>query len=273
LQTGPSQLNAGAFGHYEIGIRIAAARTLWMRGFPDQALDAAGSMIKETEEVDRPLTFAYVFNWVLFVFARVGALTAAEDLARKLNEHSTKHALRGYVAAATGWRGVLALRRGEPEQGVKLLRTALARLHQDGFETDRPVFSTELAEGYISMGQIELAHATICEALGWAEERGPSYQMPELLRVKGETLLSLPQSSKSEGEQCLQEALQLARAQGALSLQLRTGMSLARLWAQQGLHEQALELLGPLHQQFSEGFQTPDLLAAARLLDDFRARS
>jgi len=58
--------------------------------------------------------------------------------------------------------------------------------------------------------------------------------MPELLRVKGEVLLSMAQSDRGEAEQCLLDSLRLARNQRALSFELRTGMSLARLWTANG---------------------------------------
>ena len=66
-------------------------------------------------------------------------------------------------------------------------------------------------------------------------------------------------------------SLKLAREQSALSLELRTAMSLARLWAGNGRVDAALALLAPVQSQFSEGFHTPDLVAATKLLDELRS--
>ena len=49
-------------------------------------------------------------------------------------------------------------------------------------------------------------------------------------------------------------------------------MSLARLWAENGRIDEALELLAPIHSRFTEGFDTLDLVAAANLLDELRTR-
>jgi predicted ATPase len=92
--------------------------------------------------------------------------------------------------------------------------------------------------------------------------------MPELLRVKGEVLVSMAQS---EAEQCLLDSLRLAGDQRALSFELRTGMSLARLWAATGRRDNALDLLGSIYSRFSEGFQTLDLVSAATLRDELRS--
>ena len=92
----------------------------------------------------------------------------------------------------------------------------------------------------------------------------------DLLCVKGEILSSMSQQDASEGLACLLEALEVAQQRGLLSLELRSGISLARLWADRGEADRALELLGPIFSRFSEGFQTLDLMAAAKLLAELR---
>jgi predicted ATPase len=81
----------------------------------------------------------------------------------------------------------------------------------------------------------------------------------------------MPQQDASEGIACLLEALEVARQRGLLSLELRSGISLARLWADRGEADRALELLDPIFSRFSEGFQTLDLMAAAKLLAKLRS--
>ena len=75
-----------------------------------------------------------------------------------------------------------------------------------------------------------------------------------------------------EGEACLLSALRLAEQQGLLSLELRSGISLAKLWANQGAARKGVELLGSIYQRFPDGFQTRDLIEAANLLDELRSR-
>jgi predicted ATPase len=45
-------------------------------------------------------------------------------------------------------------------------------------------------------------------------------------------------------------------------------MSLARLWQQQGKRNEAHELLAPVYDWFSEGFDTVDLQEARALLEE-----
>ena len=69
------------------------------------------------------------------------------------------------------------------------------------------------------------------------------------------------------GEASLRRALTVARRQQAKSLELRAAMSLARLWQQQGKQAEACELLAPIYDWFTEGFDTADLQEAKALLE------
>ena len=66
---------------------------------------------------------------------------------------AAKHNLLTYARAAVGWQGRLAISRGDLARGIELLQTALAALHEDGYELYRPQFSASLAEGLAKTGQ------------------------------------------------------------------------------------------------------------------------
>jgi predicted ATPase len=68
-------------------------------------------------------------------------------------------------------------------------------------------------------------------------------------------------------EASLQVALDIARQQNAKSSELRAAVSLAHLWRRQDWHDEARQLLQPIHDSFTEGFETPDLLQARSLLE------
>ena len=71
-----------------------------------------------------------------------------------------------------------------------------------------------------------------------------------------------------EGGRLFRKALDVARRQSAKSWELRAATSLARLWQQQGRKEEARELLAPVYEWFTEGFDTRDLKDAKALLDE-----
>jgi hypothetical protein len=74
-------------------------------------------------------------------------------------------------------------------------------------------------------------------------------------------------SLESEAEACFVKAIEIARNQQAKSLELRAGMSLSRLWQQQGKKEEARQMLAEIYYWFTEGFDTKDLKEAKALLE------
>jgi len=71
-----------------------------------------------------------------------------------------------------------------------------------------------------------------------------------------------------EAEALLQQSLAIARTQGALAWELRTATSLAQLWQRQSRCREALDLLSPIYQRFTEGYATPDLRKVRLLIDE-----
>jgi predicted ATPase/DNA-binding winged helix-turn-helix (wHTH) protein len=267
-----SKFNLESFGH-PYRVRAMLVRNLWVLGYPHQAMATAEETVQEVANLDRPETLCFMLMICGMVPLETGDWQKAEELIQRLSIIASKHHLLIYTQVSIGWQGRLAVSRDNPSQGVELLQTALAALHEDGYELYSPHLSAALAEGLAKTGQRELAHSTICEAVNWADTRGLILNLIELLRVKGEILISMSQQSAGgDGEACLLRSLQLARERGLLSLELRAGISLARLWADRAREDTALEILEPIFNQFSEGFQTRDLVTASSLLQQFRSR-
>jgi predicted ATPase len=133
------------------------------------------------------------------------------------------------------------------------------------------LFLAELAVGLGGSGLIAEGLAMVDKALARAEQTGARWYLAELLRTKGELLLLGPVPTAVEtAEACFQQALDVARRQGALAWELRAAASLARLWREQQRVSQARKLLAPVYRRFTEGFGSADLVAAKTLLNSLR---
>ena len=152
---------------------------------------------------------------------------------------------------------------------MDILRDALDGLSAATWHTRYDTFLGELARALSSVGDISGGLAAIDRALERTEDTGGRWHVPELLRIKGELIL-LDGASHAipAAEQLFVQSLDLARQQGALSWELRTATSLARLHQTQSRREIARNVLTPIFNRFTEGFQTDDLLAAKALLDE-----
>jgi predicted ATPase len=90
----------------------------------------------------------------------------------------------------------------------------------------------------------------------------------EIHRLCGELTARLPYPDPAKAEESFRTALAIAREQGTRGYELRAATSLARLWREQGRRGDARELLAPVYDSFTEGFDTPDLKDAAKLLSE-----
>jgi predicted ATPase len=130
-----------------------------------------------------------------------------------------------------------------------------------------------LVEAYAQVGQPEEGLNVLTEALAAVNATGERFYEAELYRLTGElTLQKLNDPGSTfkggkEAEECFQKALNVARGQSAKSLELRAATSLARLWQSQGKETEARDLLAPVYDWFTEGFDTADLKDAKALLD------
>jgi predicted ATPase/DNA-binding winged helix-turn-helix (wHTH) protein len=265
FNTGFAQWNAR-------GVNFVLPRSLWLLGCPDEALKMAQKAVQEVTGVDRPSRFCYMLMAVILLFLEIGDLKSAEDSIDCVLDWTARDSLLTYARAAVGWQGWLAMLRGDSWRAIESLRTALEAQHEDGYELYRPDMSKALAEALLKTGQWELAYRRVREEIEWCRTRLRTHETCDLLRVEGEILIEKPEPDMREGEACLLSALRLAQQQGLLSLELRSGISLAKLWANQGSVGKGSELLSSIYHRFPVGSQTRDLIEAATLLDELRSR-
>jgi predicted ATPase len=195
-------------------------------------------------------------------------LHATDDYVERLIEYAGRHSLEPYRAVGLGLKGAVAIARDELETGIELLRSALETLTTLRLNIFVTEFMGALADGLCKHGQVEEAVLTVNQAIGRATDRGSTYEMAELLRIKAQIFAAMPQYCRDSAINCLAEALAVAKAQSALALELRSTIALARLLAEGGQRDQARHDLALVYGRFTEGFETADLGTARRLMED-----
>lgn len=262
---GSQRLNIGHLGYDDrIVALVALARGLWLTGRPDRAIEASRYTVREAELLEQPLTLGISLIWTIYVFLWVGDLANAEILIERLIDHSARHFLGPYHAVGIGQKGELLLRRGDVAAGIEHLRRSQATLYATRHRIMTTVFATALAEGLVAQNLADEALQTINGAIAEIPAHGESFDMPEMLRVKGDILAR--SGNAAEAESCFRDSLDLSRRQCALGWELRGAISLGRVWRQAGKAGDARALLAPLVSRYQEGLQTRDLVAARELL-------
>ena len=92
----------------------------------------------------------------------------------------------------------------------------------------------------------------------------------EVDATRDRTDLRLPQCEVAKRVGATRESVNKWEQQ-AKSRELRAAMSMARLWRDQGKRNEARDLLAPVYDWFTEGFDTRDLKEAKTLLDELAA--
>jgi predicted ATPase/DNA-binding winged helix-turn-helix (wHTH) protein len=265
-----STINPG-FDHYNLAGTLLA-RTLWLQGHPTDAVERTRQTVKNAIAMDHPVTLSIALIWAVSVFLWDGDFASAEEHVDRLISHAASHSLGPYLAIGRGFKGELAIRRGDAKGGVATLQASLQELHAVRYELLTTAFNIALVQGLLATGRFAEGITLIDETIRLVEaEGGDVLYIPELLRVKGGLLLSMPQPSAEDAEMCFHRSLEWSHRQAARAWELRTAVDLAALMAAQGRSESARALLQPVFERFVEGSDTADLRAAKRLLASFDA--
>ena len=132
----------------------------------------------------------------------------------------------------------------------------------------RPQYYALLADSLVLTAAGEEGLRVLDEALTMTEATGERCYQAELYRLKGERLArEKGRDAAQAAEHCFEQALAVARRQQARSLELRAAMSLAQLYRDRGQDDAARDLVTPIYQQFTEGFDTLDLRDAKALVE------
>ena len=245
---------------------IALARTMWLQGYPTQALELARQGVEASEAMGHPAALALVLAGAASIFLCVGDLDNAEYHTDLSYSHAEANSLGPLVAIGQGRKAELAILRGNSKAGVRDLQATLERLHAARHEVLTTEFNIVLAQGLATLGRSDEGKVLIDKSIRQVEVSGETFYTPELLRVKAGLLLSMPEPEVHEAESCFNESLELSRRQGARAWELRTARDLAKYLADQGQSKNGRTLLQSVYAEFREGFETADLKAAEGLL-------
>lgn len=241
------------------------AWVLWLQGFPDQARAIGERTLTLARQVNHPYSLCYATAHVMILNRWLRQIGTTRQLAQETMLLADQHGFplwllsgmvfHGWAMSVQGHASEIAQMR----QGVDIVRAAMS-----GIEA---FFLAPLGEAYMHSGQPAEALSAANATLDVVQARDDRFLESEILRFKGECLLEISASGMQEAEECFSHALAISRRQGAKSLELRTAMSMARLCLRQDKPDDVRRVLGEIYGWFTEGFDTPDLEEARRLLE------
>jgi tetratricopeptide (TPR) repeat protein len=248
-------------------ILMHLAVTLTSLGYVDQARSRMNEALSEARRLGHPQaqTLASALahaTWVELIIRSHEAQGHAEELLAL----STEHGFLFFLGWARAFCGACLTALGQAQEGLTLLIQGLAALRAGGAVIGTPYVLMGLAKAYAVLDRpVEGLNclAEVAQIIETTEER---IFEAELHLVRGDLLNAT--GDQAAAERSYHQTLDVARRQSAKFWELRGATNLARFWRDQGKYAEARDLLAPVYDWFTEGFDTLDLKEAKALLDE-----
>jgi predicted ATPase/DNA-binding winged helix-turn-helix (wHTH) protein len=248
-----------------VGTRCYLPLCAWLMGQRDyaatvarEAVDAAGEA-RHLFAQSHALTVAALT--VAFFNGDSKALAAHLAQLQSIHRQTTPGI---WIHATQFFTAVLKDLRGDPS-AVDDLQAAIRSIMDTKYRLRIGIWFGTLADALARQGRIVEASGVIDEAIQYQVQQGERWCRSELLRIKASILRRTSQHAAMEA--MLRDALQEARAIGALSFEIRAANDLAAYYLDLSRRDDAAHVLLPVFRRFSEGFGTKDLVVASQLLE------
>jgi class 3 adenylate cyclase/predicted ATPase len=245
---------------------------LWFLGRPDRARACSEQALSKAQELGHPFTLAFALAFRAYLCQHLRDAEGTRDYADRAVAIASDHGLMHWKHQATMLRGWALAELGQVDDGLNQIRAGL-----DAYESMEswlacPWFRSLLANAYVKVGLPDAALRALDDALSITERTGERFFLAEIYRLQGEiTLAHKGLKVAAESEACYKRSFEVCIEQEALAWELRTAVSLARLWRDVGKNKDAADLLSQVCDKFTQGFDTPDLDEAVRLRGELQA--
>jgi len=258
------------YGNHDPGIcaRYTNAAVLWLQGYSEQAR----VQVEDAMVLTRRHTQPAFINHGLIHCCKVYVLLGDESRVREIAEQSQILAQEtanpeesAYCEIVLGWTRAM---QGEYADGITQMETTLAARPPASHQYDNCHYLSMLAEACYLDGQFEHGIRHLRRALEEIKVSGELWWEAELHRLLGHGHLLLDGGDLDSARESFQKALNVSRAQDAKMLELRAATDLSRLLRDKGARQDASDVLAPVYDWFTEGFEAEDLRAAKALLEE-----
>jgi predicted ATPase len=217
----PDQRRAPVFrmGHDPgVACRVHAAQTLWLLGYPEQALARIHKALMLAHELSHPPSLAFARCLAALVVQWRRDVPAVYEHAEAAVALSTAQGFPQWAAWGTSLRGWALTMQGYGEAGLSQLHQGGAACQATGTALYVQYNCAMLAEVCDHLGHPEEGLQALSEAHILMEQQEERLWEAETCRLRGVLLLRQPGTPPAEGEAWLQRALDVARSFGFVNV-------------------------------------------------------
>ena len=251
---------------------LALVYLAWTRvhsGFLDQGMALAQEGVAHAETLDFPYGLAHVHFHAGTIFKDLNDpeqtnLHAAALL--KIGKKNHFHMMEGMGLVLSGWVD----HRRENPNSLSKMEQGFAKLNTTGSDLYATMLRSAHIETLLNQDHYAEAKRGVEKGLSNGEKSGYRWHFPEFIRLKAVCYLGGKNPDLTEVEAMFFESLELAEKHKDRFWQLRCANSLAKLMGERQERQKAYDLLFPIYDWYTEGFDTPDLQEAKELLEQLR---
>lgn len=248
-----------------LGFRSMA---LWLLGYPGAALEDAECALMEARKIEHAATLMFTLNFPILINTYCGNYDAANERLEELVVLAEEKGAPFRKAEGVLRRGYVLTLTGKATKAVEIITSGIDLWRSAGSTIFTPEHELMLAIAHTDSNQFDDAWRCIGEAMTTMQATKERWCEAEVHRVAGEIALKSPRRDIAKAQAYFEHSLTVARAQQAKSWELRAATSLAQLLSDQGKRQMARDLLAPVYDWFTEGFDTSDLRKAKMLLGE-----
>jgi predicted ATPase len=260
--------HAVLYGAHDPGVccRSMSGLMLWLLGRPTSAVEHSDAAIALAQELSHPYSVVFALLFAGMVRQLRRDVDATREVAESVVALSTEHGFKQWLAAGRVLDGWGQAEHGRGEAATTQIRDGIAEYRATGTELFAPYLFSVLAAAHMKHGDAQEGLSAAVQGLELVAVTGQQICSADLLRLKGDFLLTCNPASESQAAEAFRQAIDIARRQTAGSWELRAVTSLARLLERQGARDAARGVLADAYGKITEGADTPDLREAKILL-------
>lgn len=235
-------------------------------GWPRFAVARCNEALKQAESVGHAFTIALMFFVLAMLYQAIGDVENTSIYADRLIAFCKRQGSSHFLSQGMVFKAWAEFKKGGGELAVDKMHSALKQHLETGAIVTHSHHAATLAEAMAAIGAHDRALDLVHLGLKMIEDHGDRRWLAELHRVHGDLLAAPPIADRDAALAAYARSLEVARAQGAKSFELRTLVRLVRLADGSDAADETRASLARLYQSFEEGHDCPDLQEAKAMI-------
>jgi len=239
----------------------------WHLGYPDRSLEVADEGVALARDISHPFSIVLALSYLGMLHQFRRESDSALKAAVEARDICTEYRFDYYGAWSSLVRAWAIAESGQLDEGLAAYDAALEDFRRTSAGLRIPHHLGLLAGLHRKAGEVMAGLQRIDQAVAIADANSESWCSAELHRERGELLLlAAGEDAENQADSEFDAAIKTAAEQGAKLPELRARVARAKLQAARGGRQQARDMVMPIYDWFSEGWETRDLVEARTLL-------